>query len=692
MKNNKLLKYFKTQEQFDAQSIYVEQGSTEDTYIDQNGDQQWGDPDIYPEHICFIEDTKTIFTHNTKYMCASYNSGSCGCGIKETTVFDILKFYNDTTKTFNESYINDNGDEILLSDENGYLLATDILQEMINNEIVFAGVANKHNISINNLNDKIIQVEEQINNTDSSINNLNDKIIQVEEQVNNTDSVELLVNVIYDELCNLVNTNSLLPGQKYRITDYETIVNSSLTDVQSAGHVFDIIVEATDVDKLSENAKAIQSVRDEDGYFTDVNLNAWKLKYCLNNDTNKFDWVDPTNGKGVIYWLKDEWNNECPYDFKNIQFKRVAIVDIDATDITSDLLLYLQTTFIYERNGSICYGQVNNVPGNVLNNSSIINYTFDKHTKKYYYTFTWVDENDMILDASIVGQRLTNDDGQYPGVFNNQILPISQYIFYTESPYEFGYSLNNIVFISNYLYDGGAFYGCYGNKFGVNSYQNTFGNDCNNNTFGNECYYNTFGNHCYNNIFEYNCWCNTFVYGCYNNIFGISCGDITFGNNCCGNTFRNSCYNNIFGINCEGNTLGNNFCYNTFENNCMNNTFGNNCKNNTFGNYLLYNTFGNNCGDNTFINGYIKECCFGDGVRYCTISGYENNRYNYYIRNIVVLNGTKGKYSQLLELNQNNIFNTHNFKPDSNFVPQILCGFSVDENSITYVAKYYMSN
>lgn len=67
MKSNKLLKYFKTQEQFDKQGIYVEQGLTEEEYIDQNGDTQWGPPDIYPEHICFIEDTKTIFTHNTKY-------------------------------------------------------------------------------------------------------------------------------------------------------------------------------------------------------------------------------------------------------------------------------------------------------------------------------------------------------------------------------------------------------------------------------------------------------------------------------------------------------------------------------------------------------------------------------------------------------------------------------------------------
>lgn len=29
-------------------------------------------------------------------------------------------------------------------------------------------------------------------------------------------------------------------------------------------------------------------------------------------------------GKGVIYYMKDEWDNECHYDFKNIMFKRSA--------------------------------------------------------------------------------------------------------------------------------------------------------------------------------------------------------------------------------------------------------------------------------------------------------------------------------------------------------------------------------
>lgn len=52
------------------------------------------------------------------------------------------------------------------------------------------------------------------------------------------------------------------------------------------------------------------------------NLSAWELKYCLDNDTTRFEWADTTNGKGVIYYMKDEHGNEAWYDFKSIKQKR----------------------------------------------------------------------------------------------------------------------------------------------------------------------------------------------------------------------------------------------------------------------------------------------------------------------------------------------------------------------------------
>lgn len=61
-------------------------------------------------------------------------------------------------------------------------------------------------------------------------------------------------------------------------------------------------------------------------------LESWELKYCIHNDKTRFRFADETNGKGVIYWMKDEFNNEAPYDFKNVLFKRFLITEVNGSD------------------------------------------------------------------------------------------------------------------------------------------------------------------------------------------------------------------------------------------------------------------------------------------------------------------------------------------------------------------------
>ena len=134
-----------------------------------------------------------------------------------------------------------------------------------------------------------------------------------------SDIVTGFVEVTYSELKELRNSGKLVPGQRYRITDYETVVWDYLADTISVGgHVFDIIVRATNESALSEYADAIR--HEGDTYFSGSNLSLWSLRYCLDNDVDRFNWANSENGKGVIYYMRDEWNNECPYDFKNIIF------------------------------------------------------------------------------------------------------------------------------------------------------------------------------------------------------------------------------------------------------------------------------------------------------------------------------------------------------------------------------------
>jgi len=133
------------------------------------------------------------------------------------------------------------------------------------------------------------------------------------------------VSISWQALKDLRDGGNLVAGQLYRITDYVT--TTAQLESQSAGHQFDIIVRADSTNKLSENASAIQHTGDT--YFSESKLEAWELKYCLDNDDTRFMWADTSNGKGVIWWMKDEFDNECGYDFKNIQFKRYRIITME---------------------------------------------------------------------------------------------------------------------------------------------------------------------------------------------------------------------------------------------------------------------------------------------------------------------------------------------------------------------------
>lgn len=110
----------------------------------------------------------------------------------------------------------------------------------------------------------------------------------MKNKINESQEVTI-IEILHKELIDLRNNNKLVPGQQYRIIDYVATTND--LESRSANHPFDIIVTADDTNILNENARAIQHKGDE--YFKRCNLAAWKLKYCIDNDTSKFMWAVP---------------------------------------------------------------------------------------------------------------------------------------------------------------------------------------------------------------------------------------------------------------------------------------------------------------------------------------------------------------------------------------------------------------
>ena len=281
-----------------------------------------------------------------------------------------------------------------------------------------------------------------------------------------------LTEITWSSLKSLVDTGSLIPGMHYRITDYQCTTTQDNT--RSAGHVFDIIVTADDESTLNEVARAAK--HDGDTYFADCDLNAWKLWYCLDNDTTRFAWADATNGKGVIYRMIDEFNNDVPYDFKNIQFKH-------PNNPTS--YLYYYYTFAS-----------NNTEDNTDYSLSIANNCYSNVIKEY------VSSNKRNLNFIIfIGS------GCYSNSFRSDCY---------NNTFDSGCS-------SNTFGDD-----CSSNKFDSSCDYNTFDTGCCYNTFGPGCGYNSFGNNCVYIKFASNKEATTKYTYYRNNHFGDGCRYILF--------------------------------------------------------------------------------------------------------------------------------------------------------------------
>ena len=409
------------------------------------------------------------------------------------------------------------------------------------------------------------------------------------EQQNSVETLNLVISTTYSELKSLRDNNNLTPGVFYRIVDYTTTVAND-SEARSAGHLFDIVVLAISPNVLSEEALAVKSIRDTDGYFSNANLSAWKIWYCLDNDIYRFTWADIQLGTGVIYRMIDEWGNDCPYDFKNVQFKRYIVSD----DSANGELEHLNGTYIGIN--AEMYG--------------LIIEDVDDYT--WAYTFSLGDRTqNSLIDMSMIGFNSPDIGSGYgfKGYYGNNIIrpcSCSQAIDDIECS---AFCLNNIVWFSNNNryhsisgttieaeccnmtlsgngtkigYDnqsiimGDACFqniiesGCYLITFGQNCYDMQFGQGCGWLTFGQYCNNMQFGQYCHDMQFGQNCWYMQFGQYCNHMQFGQGCGGMQFGQYCNSMQFGQGCYNMQFGQDCRWLTFGQNVRYIIFDNNIYN--------------------------------------------------------------------------------------------------------------------------
>ena len=447
-------------------------------------------------------------------------------------------------------------------------------------------------------------------NADSAdINDLNDNFDILDEAI--FEGSKKTIETTYSQLKTLRDNSQLVPGQQYRITDFATIINGDVTVsgttktlYRSANHPFDIIVTADSVNTLNENARAIQHAGDT--YFASSNLKAWQLKYCLDNDTTRFAWAS-SSGKGIIFWMKDERENECGYDFKNIQMKRhkITAVDLTSLDVFSSgtINTKYQTScinylvgFYYGTPMSRAFtGSTNYVKDNII--------TVSDSDFKWVYTFNNTTNNySTCVDYSLNNAKCAHNKIKALGPQNILYLSLSGYILSSE--------IN-----AGDVYDM---------TFGNNSYYNLIGSYNRHMIFGASCRYNFIESANSGNIFIDNYSGNRLGEGNTNNIFLYSSVNNVYGsanqNNIWSLDLANIGSGNQYvqtGDDCDNWFMGNGNAYIQTDDNCESCFFGNNCGGSVANSIKM----GSECKGN-FFKGYNRAITLGNKIEMCEFGKY----------------------------------------------------------------------
>lgn len=419
---------------------------------------------------------------------------------------------------------------------------------------------------------------------------IKDKVTELQKYSDaNRDKCLNAVSITYKELKNLRDSGKLVKGRSYQIIDYITTSKDATTKV--IWHPFDIIVTATNNNELSEIAYAAKhqfAEGEEDLYYNKCNLIAWELRYILDNDATRYSWVDDnyevlipfetykkgdtitvnnykelsdTNkvncqqiGKGVIYYMKDEFNNECSYDFKSILFERFFIQAPAVTNIYQD---WINNNY-YSALSKTLEKQLTIIPYTSLNNDGDITrfyYTFDTGSSTEPVDLTWYNaqegkntcrDNHFAYACNLYnvvsdGEAIISID-KNKIVLGNNVFIGTEFVSNTCS--DQGFSYNTILNGAKY----NSFRGNFAfNIIGENFINNVFGHDCKLNILAENFQYNTTGNKFQRNCIIQNNRDNLYKESFIRNSLSQAITDNIFGNNINNSTFPDFFKNNELG-------------------------------------------------------------------------------------------------------------------------------------------------
>ena len=170
-----------------------------------------------------------------------------------------------------------------------------------------------------------------------------------------------VIEVTYNELVNLKNTSSLVKGQNYLLTDYETTYIQPVTNVnKSSGVIEPLIITATDVDKLHNQCKSTL-------YPQDI------VYYEITGDIGNYYGTEGFT-KGKIYRRIDtQRNNDIGTDWRHVKYDRNGVDKLLFKDYNTCYNNVIKTYFLF-----------NNVVDTSFSNNTIGDYFYDNTIGTYF--------------------------------------------------------------------------------------------------------------------------------------------------------------------------------------------------------------------------------------------------------------------------------------------------------------------
>lgn len=420
---------------------------------------------------------------------------------------------------------------------------------------------------------------------------------------------EKVISATYGELQKLVNDQSLIPGQKYLLSDYRTVYQQPITDIIKTSAPEQLLLTALDTAHFSPECNSLNYPQDIVTY--DFNMNI-----CEDNTT-------PRNG--FITWRKSTNINgnyaeiSMPQDWRTMLWARYKI-DPDYYLIDSTKTLFKVWTSGARVSENELYKSGNRIYISIKNGMP------DNSTDAGYFSIVIIDINigiccQNINIAQVDSKKLylikSNNYLEYKSVEPN-----SYRISFSSSPESL--QLHNNV-ISGVCSNSTFGCNCYNNTLLAGASYNVFGSYCRDNILMQNCTlnrfeaydsnnvlmmdsrYNSFGTQSSYNMIHYNASFNSFGNGCSWNTLLFACADNTFGIDCSYNSLGAISTINRFGNYIKDNSIKRSFYCNFALNNFQKNNIGENASYNIFGTAFAGNTIGNNCCDNTFGSEFVSN-------------------------------------------------------------------------------------